>query len=1096
MKTTVVTFRFCFRTYKPTAVSLLWTLVDPSCHNPESANFFEDSNNINTLNLLESLQDSQETSCDYINDLTITTECSKRLYFKFRFAENKYSHTGNYLIFKSLQDPVIISDFERNFSNLNSQNDQNNQTIEITENKSDSFTLRFKINYQTYYGQILYIVGSLPELGYWDINRGLRLFHSGTVSKNTQNLGLFTDNRFNWQCDVTLSGLPGTLAYKYVVVNETSEPFAEPGNIRYLCFSQHFHNSFVEFNDVWRWNEPAQSLFSKRLFDETLFVRKNVGYPLIDCHPVQNSQPIKQSSSLNIKSNLNNSFNHYNSMNNSSSTSISCDSLYRNDSTLDDDKSYVICLFCAHCGVVGRARRLFVVGSIPELGQWNPSKGAELKPSADLQWSTTVFIPRNKFPFEFKFVAVGGADAVVWETHENRSATLSDSQQPIPIETIVSIDSWHLSFANLCFHGSGVCLDMNFLSTSDFGLINKIAEWSQKVGFAAIHFTGLLDTTGMTNTFNKLPLSGFALNPVLADLSEFSFVLKPPNTRENIIFQKINFMRDLWLSNRSRYIQHVEKFRNDNLYWIEDYERLCYEIHISQQNLNKQIFIEHNREEYCKVVDFVQFLLYLQLTRANKYARDLNVAVGTDIVFAVSDKSAEALYKSSLFLTQYHLGFPPTVFNPIGVVLEAYPYNFSNAEQWFRSRIAHFSQFFSILRLESTIRFFRQWVVPRKTSVLAISGHFEPSVSISFAELETWGLWDIERYVQPYIRPQLLQKLFGNEDAMKIQSTFLEHGADSSIYFKEQFNHEKKLVSAQLDQNGEELRKKYLPQLLRLLNEVLLVKVSDNEYRPRPLIKLAAISSTSLQDSQPLNLNSNELYNNIVHNHNTNNIENTKNSGNNSTGGVELSFSFSELPLYHQSPFVRLEDEFVNNKQKCLWSFTGRQVLQRLTSANDATFFSDAAGIEGDICDEALQAVGVLPLRVQMEGRSKIQAFDDIRGYPYLSVASPQRDLSVPMRVVWEDSRKEASRLWIEEFWESGAPPETYEDSVAENIMKQHCWCASMWVLFPIDALVGAGNHIVSSDHSKFGVLDVEAFFDDERARARISHVLEQTKRK
>lgn len=961
MKTITVVFHFSFRTCNPTEVHVLYQLAD------KDATDCDFGNDLKLIN-------SPDSNVDFLSDLTINESSPKRLFFKFRYYDNCYSRPASYLITKSLQDPVVISDFER------------------TDNAPVKFTIRFKINYQTYYGQILYIVGSLPELGFWDINYGLRLFHSGTLSQSSKQEGLFSDTRYNWQVDQTFANLPPTISYRYVVVNGNSEPYIEPGTVRYLQFSKDISFNFLEFNDIWRWNEPAQNLFSKRLFDGTLVVRKSVGYPMIEGNA---------------------------------------------------DNGNVLCKFCAHCGVVGRARRLFVVGSIPELSQWNPTKGAEMRPSAELQWSATVSIPRSRFPFEFKFVAIGGADVFVWENHENRTATLSAAQANTQF---VNIDSWHVSFTNLNFHGAGVCVDLSQLLVSDFNICNKVVLWAAKAGFAAVHLSGLLDTTAMTNEFTNLPLSGFAINPLYADMSDFhDFKINQPETRENILAQKISFLRDFWKKSKGKYMQALNEFRENNKFWLQHYETLCFE-------LNKTN--EDNYSDYQQFVDFVQYFLYLQLQRHITIARDSNIAVGIDINFAISEKSAEARYQQELFKLKYSLGVPPSQSNPLGTVLEAYPYDFDNAEGWFKQRISHFSKIFSIIRLESTIRFFRQWIVPRETSILAISGHFDPSVFISFAELETWGLWDVARYIHPYIRPQLLQQLFG-DDAMKISNAFLVHKTDGSISFKNEFNNERKLATAETTPEGEELRSKYLPQLLRLLNEVLLVAENDHDYRPRPLLQLAATE-----------------------------------------GGKEKSFSFSELPLYHQNPFIRLEDEFVNNKQRCLWSFTGRQVVQHLTANSDATFFSDAAGINGDICDEALSNVSVLPLRVQMEGRTKSSLFDDIRGYPYYSLASPQSNMSVPMRVIWKNMPNKASKLWEEEFFESGVPPKEYEDSVAVNIMKQHCWSASMWVLFPIDSLMGAGRHIVEREHAKYGVLDIEAFMKDEEAMQKISEVLQQTKRK
>jgi hypothetical protein len=57
-------------------------------------------------------------------------------------------------------------------------------------------TFRLKLNYQTIHGQNVYVVGSLPELGLWDIQKGARMVHSGSPSATGN--GILTDPRFNW----------------------------------------------------------------------------------------------------------------------------------------------------------------------------------------------------------------------------------------------------------------------------------------------------------------------------------------------------------------------------------------------------------------------------------------------------------------------------------------------------------------------------------------------------------------------------------------------------------------------------------------------------------------------------------------------------------------------------------------------------------------------------------------------------------------------------------------------------------------------------------------------------------------------------------
>ena len=957
MTSSAISIRFNFISSKSTKVSVKWCVDVAECIEPK----------YNSELLLE-----KDDSYSYSGDLLISAEQYNKVFFIFNYDNDKYTKPNDYLITNSLQDSLLITEHDEEF-------DKN-------------ITLRFKINYQTYYGQILYVVGSLPELGHWNIKKGLRLYHSNSPPSLEKQSGLFTDNKFNWQCDLEIKYIPKIFCYRYVVVNECSTPYYEPGNIRkIIMFKENEDNLLIELNDVWRWNELSQSLFSKRLFDEMLFVRKSIELPT-------------------------------------------------DGGKCNDDSIY--CTFHAHCGVVGRSRKLFVVGSIEELGNWHPNYGIPLMPSTDLQWSAKVIIKKNHFPFEFKFIA-GEPGSVVWETYGNRVATVSNLENKQTRNVI--IDSWHINFPNLSFHGAGVVINVDILNTFDFNLLNNIIDWSSKVGFASIHIYGIYDTTAMTNEFDQLPVSGFAINPLYIDLSPYGFI--PSSTKRNdLIKEKLNFIRELWNKKANEF--DIKKFKEDNQ-WLKNYEKLCYSRSIGK------IFYDDVPEDFANYVDFTQYLCYSQISHAVEHSLSLNIAIGCEIKFAVSEKSAEAYYQQDLFFSDYYLGVAPSEQNPIGEILPAYPYNFKNAEDWFRKRVLHFSAIFSMIKLESTISFFRQWIVPRATCVRAVFGHFEPSANVSYAELETWGLWDIERYTHPFIRMQLLNELFGS-DALKIRKIFLNEQISKcgSFLFKEQFLTEKSILESSLPHEEDELRKKYINQLLRLIGEILLIKVGNGEYQPRLFLQYAPTE----KPYQP-------------------------------------SFSFSQLPTYYQQPFLILEDELVNNKQRTLWLFNGKHILQHITAVSDSTFISDASGMDGELCDEALQSVGVLPMRVQMEGRYPNSLFDDIRGYPFLSIAIPQNS-SIPLRNIWKISSEKAEKLWKEEFWESEESPKEYTDEVAMNIMKQHCWSGSMWALFPIDSLIGTSEYFTKSDHSKYETLNINEYLKDSNSQNQILNLLNQTQRK
>ena len=120
-----------------------------------------------------------------------------------------------------------------------------------------------------------------------------------------------------------------------------------------------------------------------------------------------------------------------------------------------------------------------------------------------------------------------------------------------------------------------------------------------------------------------------------------------------------------------------------------------------------------------------------------------------------------------------------------------------------RRRLLHMAQYFTAYRIDHILGFFRIWEIPgdcttgvdthsggshtwghlkpQPVSVASVTvapiaccgassplimiagilGHFRPSVPISRHELESRGMWDLERLTQPYIRCHLLNEIFG-----------------------------------------------------------------------------------------------------------------------------------------------------------------------------------------------------------------------------------------------------------------------------------------------------------------------------------------------
>ncbi|WP_277208798.1 carbohydrate-binding module family 20 domain-containing protein [Isoptericola croceus] len=78
---------------------------------------------------------------------------------------------------------------------------------------------------------------------------------------------------------------------------------------------------------------------------------------------------------------------------------------------------------------------VYVVGSIPALGSWDPAAGVPMSADAYPLWSASLEVPAGT-TFTYKYVKVDGAGVVVWESGADRSATVGEDG------TLAVSDSW------------------------------------------------------------------------------------------------------------------------------------------------------------------------------------------------------------------------------------------------------------------------------------------------------------------------------------------------------------------------------------------------------------------------------------------------------------------------------------------------------------------------------------------------------------------------------------------------------------------------------------------------------------------------------
>ncbi len=142
---------------------------------------------------------------------------------------------------------------------------------------------------------------------------------------------------------------------------------------------------------------------------------------------------------------------------------------------------------------------------------------------------------------------------------------------------------------------------------------------------------------------------------------------------------------------------------------------------------------------------FVQYHLHKQMVHAKEHAHKQGVALKGDIPIGISRDSVEAWQYPHLFNFNQQAGAPPDAFSTDGQNWGFPTYNWEEMEKdnyaWWQNRFAHFAKYFDAYRIDHILGFFRIWEIPVEYRS-GLMGHFYPALPLSEDEIASWGLAD------------------------------------------------------------------------------------------------------------------------------------------------------------------------------------------------------------------------------------------------------------------------------------------------------------------------------------------------------------------
>jgi 4-alpha-glucanotransferase len=562
-----------------------------------------------------------------------------------------------------------------------------------------------------------------------------------------------------------------------------------------------------------------------------------------------------------------------------------------------------------------------------------------------------------------------------------------------------------------------------------------------------------LNDTSVTGTWrDSYPyscLSVHALHPLYLNLdelnppSEISREIKEARTRLNqleaidyeaVMNTKMAILRRMYANDKQRILRDPAflKFFNENQEWLVPYaaSRFLAKVNgtanFDQWGARRRVTVADLEGlaspdtfffDELALHYYIQFHLYRQLARVGAYAAKHRVILKGDLPIGVHRFSVDAWMNQDQFYLDRQTGAPPDQFAEFGQNWGFPTYNWErmalDGYRWWRGRLRSMEKVFHAYRIDHILGFFRIWEIPGE-AMSGLSGRFRPVNPIRRSELESRGIWDIERLCEPYISETQLRRVFGDQKWSFVRDFFFEPWYNR-YRFRPKYSTEARLeaffakeeeVSKFCAQSG--IDAEYLKlELFRFVNNVILLRdldEPDDAFHPRIEFWRAP--------------------------------------------------TYWELNGDWQHKLRQLYDDYFFRRQEVLWRDKAMEKLPMLKAASDMLVCGEDLGMLPSCVFEVLGSLCIIGLRVQRMPENA--EFGDCSKYPYLTVATPGSHDTSTLRGWWEEIPSEKrQRFWKNVMKREDEAPSECTPETVEWMIRDHLHAPSILAIFPLQDLLG-----------------------------------------
>ena len=688
---------------------------------------------------------------------------------------------------------------------------------------------------------------------------------------------------------------------------------------------------------------------------------------------------------------------------------------------------------------IKKGQSIAVCGSHPALGGWNPTRYMKMSYAGRTVWSLTMNVDSLFSDMEYKFVVVDDNthQLLQWEGGDNHAVDVSEMRDG----EVMLLDGGILRIAEDTWRAAGVAVPVFSLRSEhscgvgDFGDLLRFVDWLAATGMKILQILPVNDTTMQHNWQDSYPyniISVRALHPQYIDLeqvgqladknlmTDFYRRRKELNSLDYTDYQSVErvkneYMRRIYDERREAiakdagFLQFVE---SNN--WLKPYAAFC----ILRDRYNTARFSDWGMDaefswkkvdelaetDEAQFIFYLQYQLHLQLKRAASHAHELGIAIMGDMPIGVSRDSAEAWSESSLFNFDSQTGTMPDNVNRNGQNWGFPTYNWDAMEKddyrWWHQRLRHSQQYFSALRIDHILGFFRVWEIPFD-DVDGLKGNFSPSIPLTEEEIGYYGLtFHKDLYTRPLINDKIVERIFGIH-ANYVREQYLVHKAYDLYDLKPECNTQKK-IHAVFGGRNDESSIWIRDGLCRLASNVLFVvdKHDHSMFHPR----VNAFNTTAYQ----------------------------------------------LLSADDRDAFMRLYNNYYYERHNGMWEFKGRQRLSALFGSSNMLVCAEDLGSLPSCVPNVLEQLRIPSLEIQTMPKQHDIDFAHLEANPYLSLATITTHDMAPLRLWWQENPHRAQHYYAEMLQKEGRAPEQLTTVLAEEIIARHLYSPSMMCVISI----------------------------------------------